>query len=731
LKNKIDIQILSPATREQLIAIRDELRGIEGFESFDLKLPPAPLTPGKMDGGLGIGLVILDAVISGITHVATEKTVSYYEEKIAGVSKRILGGGNKKIKTADQDEPMSATTDNGKWNIAISANRDGKKSITRFDESGSTDLFNSREYSIDPENTYAVLIGTSQYDDRANFSPIPPVAGNLDEMYRVLTDKTLVGLPFDHITRLYNESCINIKEELRNVSRTADIKTLIIYYSGHGQNIGNNQLSLIAKDTRTIDEELHNDIPYAFVEKMMNLSQADQKIVFIDACHSGLAAQGNNNSFDFDPVLGTFTLASTSADDSSYFKRDSVNTYFTGFLAEAFKKGIGGASTMLSLTDIYNYTSQQLTKMRLPAPVCKAQFKNILADHFFLSVNPSFSLEARLAVPKQLYQQGRIEEARREYILLEREYPDNQALRNEHLEFESNTEFNRLVREGDMLCYTEKNYRAAQLKYREALSVRHDENVRDKISDCEKDLKDQTDLQQMERTSIEELNRSKMQDQNKKIPPILTPSKKKPLINIRTGAIIVGLLSILYFFIARHKTENMRDADGNNFAYSGESKNDQPDGSGKAVYKNGNIYDGEWTDGKFDGKGTFTWANGEVYTGYFKNGYRNGNGRYNYQNGTVYDGYWVYGYWNGQGTTTWSNGDSYVGSFKDGYRDGMGTYTCSAGEIFNCPGCKKYQGTWRRNVKEGNGSCFDSQGNLFYTGYFSNDRPVNPVYPNR
>jgi len=728
VKNKIDIQILSPATREQLLALRDELRTIDGLEGIDLQLPPAPLTPGKMDAGLGIGLVILDAVIAGVTHFTAERTADYFGEKILSASKKILGTAPGKSEIpASEDEPMSGT---GNWNFALSATSDGKKSVTTYDQSGVVRRFSSREYSIDPEHTYALLIGTGEYEDRSNFSPIPPVAGNMDEMYRVLTDKSLVGLPFDHVTRLFNENCIAIKEGLRNVSRTPDIRTLIIYYSGHGQNTGGNQLSLIARDTRTIDEELHNDIPYAYVEKMMNLSQADQKIVFIDACHSGLAAQGNSNSFDFEPVLGTFTLASTSADDSSYFKRDAPGTYFTSFLAEAFKTGIAGSNTMLSLSDLYNYTTQKLTRLRLPAPVCKAQFKNIVADNFYISPNPSFSLEARLALPGQLYQQGRYEDARREFILLEKEYPENQQLRNEHVEFERNAEFNRLVKEGDILLYNQKSYRSAQQKFRDALLLRFDENVRDKIAQCEKSLADQTRQEQQEKKIPEDPNKIPQHNENKQRQQKTIPDKNKKLNLIRTGLVILSLLSILYFILTRHKTLNLVDGEGNTYAYTGESnKNSLPEGNGKAVYKNGNSYDGEWTNGKPDGKGTFTWVNGDVYSGYFKNGYRNGNGRCAYKDGSVYDGDWAYDYQQGEGTYTWANGDIYQGAFKDSYRDGYGTYTSLAGEIYYCAGCKKYAGYWRRNLKEGNGSCYDSRGTLIYTGYFSNDKPVNPVYP--
>ncbi|MGC4038186.1 MAG: caspase family protein [Chitinophagaceae bacterium] len=760
MKNKIEVQILTPATREKLIELRDEIRKVDGLGAFDLQLPPAPLTPGKMDGGLTF--LILEAVISGMTHFTADKTLEYYQEKIASITKRVLGTESHESQEESAIEAMSGPepAQDEKWKVAISSSSNGIKSVTAYDANGSTNLYTNREYSIDPEHTYAILIGTSQYDDRANFSPIPPVAGNLDEMYRVLTDKTMVGIPYENVTRLYNESCINIKEELRNISRINDIKTLIVYYSGHGQNMGNNQLSLIAKDTRNIDEELHNDLPYSYVEKMMNSSQADQKIVFIDACHSGLAAQGNNNVFDFEPVVGTFTLASTSADDSSYFKRDSANTYFTSYLTDAFKEGIKNSNTMLSLNDLFDYTSQKLSKARLPAPVCKAQLKNIVADKFYLSGNPSFSLEARLNMPKVLAQQGRYEEARREYILLEKEYPENLALRNEHIEFERNTEFNRLVKEGDLLFFRDKNFRAAQAKYREALNIKNDENIRDKIADCENSLLSQSNQPQPQPIRMEQklppvqenkerIVRRDPEPYKKPAPP---PPVKKSKIPIKAGIIILAALSLLYYLLKPHGV-TLKDKDGNTFIYKGDKKNELPDGQGVAKYKNGNSYDGEWTNGYMDGKGTFTWANGDTYTGYFKNGYLNGIGEMKYDNGNVYNGVWSSGVmqgqvkakfkngnsyegnWynnneNGYGKFTWANGDTYEGNYKNGTRDGSGTCIVQNSDLYNCPNARKYIGYWRNDLKEGFGRCFDINGNLIYEGNFNNDKPVL-AYPNR
>ena len=755
MKSKIEIQVLSPATKEQLIEFRDQIRKIDGLEAFDLQLPPAPLAPGKMDGGLSVGLIILEAVISGMTHFTAERSAEYYEDKIAAVSKLIFG--HKKGEANTEIEPMSGTetdiitNEDEKWRVAVSSQRNGTKSVTCYDESGAVKLYNNREYSIDPDHTYAILIGTSQYDDRANFSPIPPVAGNLDEMYRVLSDKTLVGIPYENISRLFNETCITIKDELKNVSRIDNIKTLIIYYSGHGQNTGNNQLSLIAKDTRNIDEDLHNDIPYSFVEKMMNSSQADQKIVFIDACHSGLAAQGNNNVFDFEPVLGTFTLASTSADDSSYFKRDAPGTYFTTYLAEAFKNGITSGNRMLSLTDLYNYTSQKLSKLRLPVPVCKAQLKNIVADNFYISGNPSFSVEARLSMPKQLYQQGRIEEARREYVRMEKEFPDNRQLQQEHIEFEINTEFNKLVKEGDTLFFQDKNFKSAQSKYREALGVKYDENVRNKMVDCENNIK----LQGQNYRTDDSL--TKMEQQKKAIPELPKPlpapvKKKRNKVPIRAGLIIIALLAVLFYFLKGYPPVDLVDTDGTRFVYWGPMKNERPDGKGKAEFNNGDKYDGKWVNGMREGKGVYKFESGDVYEGYFKNsffhgngtyknsngdvyvgnwelGYRSGRGKYTYKEGNAYEGTFKRGLLDGSGTFTWTNGDKYSGEYSRGYRYGQGTYSSARLFITNCPNCMTYSGQWANDLKQGHGKCFDGTGVLIYEGEFRDNKPYYPAYP--
>ncbi|MEJ0101903.1 MAG: hypothetical protein WDO19_04765 [Bacteroidota bacterium] len=66
----------------------------------------------------------------------------------------------------------------------------------------------------------------------------------------------------------------------------------------------------------------------------------------------------------------------------------------------------------------------------------------------------------------------------------------------------------------------------------------------------------------------------------------------------------------MYFIFKREKGETYTDTDGTRYTYTGDKKNNKPDGDGKAVFKNGSEYDGEWVNGLREGKGTFTWLTG-------------------------------------------------------------------------------------------------------------------------
>ena len=65
------------------------------------------------------------------------------------------------------------------------------------------------------------------------------------------------------------------------------------------------------------------------------------------------------------------------------------------------------------------------------------------------------------------------------------------------------------------------------------------------------------------------------------------------------------------------------------------------DCSGKRTFANGELYSGEFKNGKKHGLGTLTYADGEIYKGRFKNGMYHGEGNLTSHDGKVLEGIWV------------------------------------------------------------------------------------------
>ncbi len=70
-----------------------------------------------------------------------------------------------------------------------------------------------------------------------------------------------------------------------------------------------------------------------------------------------------------------------------------------------------------------------------------------------------------------------------------------------------------------------------------------------------------------------------------------------------------------------------------------------PQGRGVRTYtsglKKGEVYEGQWRDGKQHGHGIYTWADKRRYEGQWLDGKRHGRGIIWYQDGQVFDGLWA------------------------------------------------------------------------------------------
>jgi hypothetical protein len=120
-------------------------------------------------------------------------------------------------------------------------------------------------------------------------------------------------------------------------------------------------------------------------------------------------------------------------------------------------------------------------------------------------------------------------------------------------------------------------------------------------------------------------------------------------------------------------------------------------GSGRVIYENKEIYEGDFVDGVRIGKGSYTYENGDFYSGGFDENRKHGLGQLEYRRKSAeadtesqpcsYHGYFANGAKHGQGTFRYSNGDIYSGEWSKGKKHGQGTY------IFKLDG-SRFIGDW-------------------------------------
>ena len=120
-------------------------------------------------------------------------------------------------------------------------------------------------------------------------------------------------------------------------------------------------------------------------------------------------------------------------------------------------------------------------------------------------------------------------------------------------------------------------------------------------------------------------------------------------------------------------------------------------GQGTEKFGNGDLYLGNYVNGKPDGYGEYYWSNGREYKGFFKNGLRYGKGIWKKGSGhnDKYDGEWVNDKKFGFGVYNWASGNFYKGDYFDDLRHGYGEMFWIDGSI--------YKGNWEKGIQDGEG----------------------------
>ena len=153
-----------------------------------------------------------------------------------------------------------------------------------------------------------------------------------------------------------------------------------------------------------------------------------------------------------------------------------------------------------------------------------------------------------------------------------------------------------------------------------------------------------------------------------------------------------------------------KEFDSGDFTFSGGIKNGLFDAYGSIAFDNGDIYNGDFTDGRFNGWGDYrhndnSHKNEWRFNGIFEDGQSEGGTFYLGSNTVRYEKDRTVDTLTGQ---TWS----YSGSFNEHGQKGIGSFTFADGS--------KYTGGFLRGLADGEGRYVDAAGNIVYAGTFKN-----------
>jgi TPR repeat protein len=455
---KLEIEILSVDAKNYQYELRNYLN--ERLENMQVSIKEKPAGEGQMSPFTPEG--ILDGVIHAGLGIGIEQCVHVFLPLLKDFFKHIHIPSGKKVE-------ILATMGDGSERVTISEDNDGVSK--RYD---------NVHYSIDTGHTRAVLIGNSEFDN--DFSPISPVKNNIEDFCKLLSDKRNIGLLPENISIALDKTNTEIEELLLRVSKLPDTETLLIYFTGHGYRSDVNKLFLIARNTRKIDDYISGGIDYDFIKNVvLKSSPAKQKIVILDACHSGIATQGASDAMLDLNVTGSYVMASSESDESSYFDKNKRNTFFTASLLDTLTHGLDNDQEMLALNDLYENAKNHLDQRQQPLFKNKL---NISPVDFFIARNPAFSFEKSIQHARQLFKDGSLFEALKECRKILKRQPDNSEVNNLAVQCNSDLLLAQFIKQGDEYFYQRHQYSKALENYQQAYEIKSDYMTAEKIKNC-------------------------------------------------------------------------------------------------------------------------------------------------------------------------------------------------------------------------------------------------------
>ncbi|MFE3195909.1 caspase family protein, partial [Nocardia sp. NPDC059240] len=205
------------------------------------------------------------------------------------------------------------------------------------------------------EGSRAILIGTSRYDH--SLDPIPAIAANITDLAEILSGRggAFTGTQCVTVTDPTRPS--DVGDAVGLAAREAT-EVLLVYYAGHGllDRKGRLHLAVTGSDPNRIR---WTTVPFETLREEILESPARVRVLILDCCFAGRAFEAMTDLPGLvggqTELRGTYTIASSSANEPSFAPLGERNTAFTGAMLAAAAEAPDG-----TLDELYEETERRL-----------------------------------------------------------------------------------------------------------------------------------------------------------------------------------------------------------------------------------------------------------------------------------------------------------------------------------------------------------------------------------
>jgi hypothetical protein len=219
---------------------------------------------------------------------------------------------------------------------------------------------------INPNRSYAVIIGASEYDDHPNYPNVRGIKESAEQFKTLITKETMWGLPPGNVKLLRGRvTVLDAARAIREAARRSDVDGLFVYLCAHGRrwdgdHVPDRGLHFALSDSQW-DLPI-NHLPFVTVREMLTReSKAAATVLIIDSCYADGSFLSGADPLQPPSIPGVCTLISTKRRvraDSTW--RDTSYTAFSGALIQIIEKGINGPAEYLTPDAIFPELRQLL-----------------------------------------------------------------------------------------------------------------------------------------------------------------------------------------------------------------------------------------------------------------------------------------------------------------------------------------------------------------------------------